>query len=156
MPHQHFEIAVIDRHIYARSGKRILDRDVEIFTTAYFGDRSQGGGQIGAIAREDRRMGADLGAAAGRVAVGAEMVVEAPVAHVVAQAQQFDGVTRIGRMGHHAVEGREMGQRLLPRAGAVANADTRAPATGNLVARPQHLADPQAFRLHMRIAVEQG
>ena len=120
LPHVQFEIAVAARDFDLATGKRVGDRRIKLRRIADLANGLHGGGKVGSVAAQHRRVGPDLRPARRGVAVGAEMIVEPPVPHPIAQQQQFGRIAWIAAMCHHAVERSEMRCHLPPRAGSVA------------------------------------
>ena len=85
------------------SKKRIRDGGLECSRIPDFQYCLHGGGQIGAIAGEHRRVGANLRPARCCIAVGTKVVVEPPFPHPFAQDEQFRSRARIGRPSRSAV-----------------------------------------------------
>ena len=113
------------------------------------------GREIGSVARQHRRVGADLRPARRRVAIGAEMIVKAPVAHPLAQQQQFGRVTRIAAMGHHAVERSEVRCTACRHSPASSRMRTLGPLrAAKTLARPSVSPVHWLSRLDLRIARE--
>src|SRR6185436_1184159 len=114
-------VADVDRSV----GERIADRLVELAVIADLADGLHRSGEIHAVARQNRRIGADLWATRGCLVVGTEMIVEAPVAQTLAHGQQLDSFLGIAAMGHHAVEWGEGREDLAPFSVPVSNAHAR-------------------------------
>ena len=152
--HLQFKIAVAHRNLDSRIRKGIANRRVERDRIADFTNRLHGGGEIGAIAAEHRRMGADLRAPRRRIAAGVEMIVETPIAHALAQEQQLGRVARVAAVRHHAVERRQVLHHLPPRAGFITDANARPVTDRKNIGAAQCFAEPLIFELDDRIAGE--
>src|SRR5258705_1979664 len=63
---------------------------------------------VGAIVAQYGCVRADLRKARWSIDIGAEVVVEAPRADLFAESKHLRCVSRISKLGHHAVEGREL------------------------------------------------
>ena len=85
MAHLHFEIAIAACDVDGAIGKSVSDSAVERVRIADHPDGLNRRGKIGAVAGENRRIGADLRSSRRRIAVGVEMIVETPVAHAFTQ-----------------------------------------------------------------------
>ncbi|CRQ64399.1 hypothetical protein PAERUG_E16_London_17_VIM_2_04_14_01531 [Pseudomonas aeruginosa] len=82
------------------------------------------------------------------------MVVEAPGADPLAQAEQFRHLSRVHRRAQHAVEGGEMLRRHFPATAAAACAQQRPATVDQDIGRAQERAGPDAFALDHRVETE--
>ena len=156
LQHLDFEITVAHRDIDRAAGKGIRHGGFEFALDPDLLDGREGGGEIGTVAGEYRRARADLPAAGRCVDVGAEVVIETPVAQLLAQRQQLGAILGIGAMGEHAVERLEVriGLPALPL--AIAQGDRGTEPLGEGVGALQDQPGPESFRLDHGIAAEQA
>jgi hypothetical protein len=80
---------------------------VERGGVAHLADRGDRGRQIRTVVAQHRRVTADLRRAGRGERVGAEVIVEAPRSHLLAQHERFGRVPWVGPVRHHAVEARQ-------------------------------------------------
>ncbi len=132
----------------------IGDRFTEGFAIADHPDRRERRREIRSVAGQDGRMRADLRPAGGCIAICAEMIVEPPAAHGLAQYEKFGRAQRVGAMRHHAVVGRELLGGLPPMARIGQDADQRPVAHGEGVRASEPFAGPLRLRLDLRIERE--
>src|SRR3954464_4763256 len=92
--------------------------------------------------------------ARGRLQVRAELGVEAPAAHLLAQREHLGRAPRIGAVRHHAVEARERLRERGPFALSGAAARERAAPLDEQRRRAQDLARPDAFALDFGVLAE--
>lgn len=151
---QHFEAPSRVVDVQAAAGKGIVHRLVQRRRITDLADGLQGRGQVGAVGAQHRRMGADLRPPRRCLGVAAEMVVEAPGADPLAQAEQFRHLSRVHRRAQHAVEGGEVLRRHFPATAAAACAQQRPATVDEDIGRAQERAGPDAFALDHRVETE--
>ncbi|MNT00128.1 hypothetical protein D3C72_1345480 [compost metagenome] len=151
--HQRLEAVAVRLHLDAGAREGIVHGAVERLAVADLADGLQGRGQIGPIVRQHRRVSAQLRLACGRLGVRAEVVVEAPGAHLLAQREHLGRVTRVGVLGHHAGEGRDRPADGLP-ALAVTQAQRGALAVDQVRGGAQQRAAPDRLVLDLRVVRE--
>ena len=154
LAHRQLEVTVGLRDLDAAARERVDDRGAECGLLADGADGLDGGREVGAVACQHRRIGADLRPPRGRLAVGAQVIVEAPVAHALAQKQEIERVARIGAMRHHAVERCQMPECLPPLASVAANAYARSVAGREHIGAAERLAGPLRLGLDFGITRE--
>src|SRR5215469_16603274 len=152
--HLYFEIAVELAYFHARTGESITNRRVEIPCVADTFYRCNGGGQVAPFVRQYGRVSADLRLSRRRVTVAAQLIVKAPCAHLLAEKKKLRCLARVCALRQHTVERRDIGHRLAPFAGFVANADQRSATLSKKTVPGQLFAGPDAFELDIGIVQE--
>lgn len=136
------------------AGEGVGDGGVEGLNVSDLENGLDRGGDIGAVVAEHRRARADLGMACRRVGVGAEVIVEAPAAHGLAQHQHLGRRPRVGRVRHRAVEGGEVVGRHVPVAVLASRAHDGTAAVDQQRRGAHRRAAPDALALDLRIVRE--
>ena len=80
----------------------------ESLVVADLSNRLDSGSNINTIVSKNRSSRADLGGTSWGIGIGSEMIVEPPGADRLAERQHFGAVPRVGDLGHHAVEWRQV------------------------------------------------
>jgi hypothetical protein len=121
LPHLDFKIPIGVTNVDRASGKCIGDPGVQLLVGANPLNCPNRSSEIGPVAREDWRAGADLTSAGGSIAVGAEVVVEPPRPHALPRVKEPWRRSRVTAMRQHAVICLEVIDGLPPYTVLVAN-----------------------------------
>src|SRR5215510_4440011 len=95
---------VFNQHL--RTGKRVNNGCIQGCRISNFSYCLEGCCEIRAIVTQDRRVGSDLRQTWWGLNVRPEMIVEAPRTNLFSQGKHLGSISRVGELGHHAVEAR--------------------------------------------------